>query len=537
MGVDMPAVRAYNLNMYEFLPIGYMLRGRYRILRVLGGGGMGAVYKSEDSRRNSALVAVKEMRTDIDTPGTVHNGAAETEEDRIREREERRQLLEAFRREAQILSDLRHPNLPSVTDFFTEGGRPYLIMELIPGESIEKKIERLHGHPMDEAEALQYGIQVCTVLQFLHTQSPPIIFRDVKPANIMLMPNGQVKLIDFGIARTYKEGKRRDTMSMGTAAYAPFEQFGKGQTDARSDVYSVAATLYHLLTGKPPTPATTPISLRDINPKVSPRTEALVIRAMSRDMDVRPQTASSLELELRHCLGMPYNPPTEDGIPLGMEGMSGPLLPGSGPLGGGGGGGGGGATAMAATGAASTATAVQPVAQSYAYNSTPSPGANGTGHGVPATFPEGEIPLISGDIDEQHTCMVCGYTNQTRAHFCGRCGASLAGRPPGKLQVLGPNGVLWERRVTENPFNIGRRSLSRQIFPHLDLTYNDPAAYVSRHHARIVADAGGYFLEDLGSANGTFLNDRRLPHGVPTRMRNGDRVRIGKVQLTFILGN
>ncbi len=110
-------------------------------------------------------------------------------------------------------------------------------------------------------------------------------------------------------------------------------------------------------------------------------------------------------------------------------------------------------------------------------------------------------------------------------------------RPPGKLQVLGPNGVLWERRVTENPFNIGRRSLSRQIFPHLDLTYNDPAAYVSRHHARIVADAGGYFLEDLGSANGTFLNDRRLPHGVPTRMRNGDRVRIGKVQLTFILGN
>ena len=133
--------------------------------------------------------------------------------------------------------------------------------------------------------------------------------------------------------------------------------------------------------------------------------------------------------------------------------------------------------------------------------------------------------------------MVCGYTNQNRAHFCGRCGASLAGRPPGKLQVLGPNGVLWERRVTENPFNIGRRSLSRQIFPHLDLTYNDPAAYISRQHARIVADAGGYFLEDLGSANGTFLNDRRLPPGVPTRMRNGDRVRIGKTQLTFILGN
>src|SRR5437762_9415185 len=278
--------------MYEFLPIGYMLRGRYRILRVIGGGGMGAVYKSEDSRRNGALVAVKEMRTDIDTPGSSHS-TSDSEEDRAREREERRQLLEAFRREAQILSDLRHSNLPSVTDFFTEGGRPYLIMELIPGESLEKKLDRLHGQPMEEAEALEYGIQLCEVLDFLHTQDPPIIFRDVKPANIMIMPNGQLKLIDFGIARTYKEGKRRDTMSMGTAAYAPFEQFGKGQTDARSDVYSLAATLYHLLTGRPPTPATTPVSLRDFNPKVNPRTEQIVIKAMSRDMDTRPQTAEA----------------------------------------------------------------------------------------------------------------------------------------------------------------------------------------------------------------------------------------------------
>ncbi len=133
--------------------------------------------------------------------------------------------------------------------------------------------------------------------------------------------------------------------------------------------------------------------------------------------------------------------------------------------------------------------------------------------------------------------MVCGTINKTKAHFCGRCGASLAGRPAGKLQVVGPNGVLWERRILENPFNIGRRSLSRQIFPHLDLTYNDPAAYVSRQHAKIVADAGGYFVEDLGSANGTFLNDRRLPANVPSRLRNGDRVRIGKVQLNFLLGS
>src|SRR4051812_24729988 len=315
--------------MYEFLPIGYMLRGRYRILRVIGGGGMGAVYKSEDSRHNGALVAVKEMRTDIDTPGSTH-GPAETEEERAREREERRQLLEAFRREAQILSDLRHPNLPSVTDFFTEGGRPYLVMELIPGESLEKRIDRLHGQPMEEEEALEYGIQVCQVLNFLHTQEPPIIFRDVKPANIMVMPNGQAKLIDFGIARTYKEGKRRDTMSMGTAAYAPFEQFGKGQTDARSDVYSLAATLYHLLTGRPPPPATTPVSLRDFNPKLNLRTEQVVIKAMSRDMDSRPQTAEAMELEMRRCLGKPYEAPrsAEDATRTPASGQS-PTGPGS----------------------------------------------------------------------------------------------------------------------------------------------------------------------------------------------------------------
>jgi hypothetical protein len=395
-------------------------------------------------------------------------------------------------------------------------------MELIPGESLEKKLDRLQGQPMDEQEALEYGVQVCQVLHFLHTQDPPIIFRDVKPANIMIMPNRLAKLIDFGIARTYKEGKRRDTMSMGTAAYAPFEQFGKGQTDARSDVYSLAATLYHLLTGKPPTPATTPISLRDHNQRVTQRTEQTIIRAMSRDMDARPQTAEAMEFELRRCLGRPYETPRgEDHIsgPLGENAPQAAAQP---------------QAVGAAAGYFYSGSSTSPTTPASAPQTTGVNGSGGTAPGPPTGI---GVPGQPSADEEEHTCMVCGYTNQTRAHFCGRCGASLAGRPPGKLQVLGPNGVLWERRIVENPFNIGRRSLSRQIFPHLDLTYNDPAAFVSRQHARIVADAGGYFLEDLGSANGTFLNDRRLPAGVPTRMRNGDRVRIGKVQLTFILGN
>jgi serine/threonine-protein kinase len=564
--------------MYEFLPIGYMLRGRYRILRVIGGGGMGAVYKAEDTRHSGHTVAVKEMRTDLDTPATHH--ADPTEDERAREREEKRQLLEAFRREAQILSDLRHPNLPRVTDFFTEAGRPYLVMELIPGESLEKKIDRLRGQPMDEAEALQYGIQVCRVLQFLHTQTPPIIFRDVKPANIMVMPNGQIKLIDFGIARTYKEGKRRDTMSMGTAAYAPFEQFGKGQTDARSDVYSLAATLYHLLTGRPPTPATTPTTLRDYNPKLSPATERLIIRAMSRDMNTRPQSAAVFEEELRRCLGKPYDPPIVEMPALPTDVPTTPVpqpaSPSVAPAHGGHAGAvpypttmpaGNGVNAPAVVGAGPgqghVPSHVPDVAMPAGVAATVAP-ANPTTGAAPHRYEEANglanalnyIPGIApgappmptdqaGQQGVQHPepptgvreCPICGTTNQPKAHFCGRCGAALSGRPPGKLQVMGPNGVLWERRVLENPFNIGRRSLSRQVFPHLDLTYNDPAAYVSRQHARIVADDGGYFIEDLGSANGTYLNERRLPPGVPTRLRNGDKVRIGKVLLVFVLGN
>jgi serine/threonine protein kinase len=496
--------------MYEFLPIGYMLRGRYRILRVIGGGGMGAVYKAEDTQDGSRQVAVKEMRTDLDMQ-SARPPAGDAEEERAREREERRQLLEAFRREAQILSDLRHPNLPRVTDFFTEGGRPYLVMELIPGESLEKRIDRQRGQPLDETEVLQYGIQVAHVLEFLHTQDPPIIFRDVKPANIMVMPNGQAKLIDFGIARTYKEGKRRDTMSMGTAAYAPFEQFGKGQTDARSDVYSLAATLYHLLTGRPPTPATTPANLHDLNPAVTLATEQLIIRSMSRDMNMRPPTAAAFEEELRRCLGRPYEAPRVMTAYDLEKAVGQPVAAGAVPV--------------------QQVPGLQPVPAGLAVAGVQI-GTVGGSTTVPSPSPNSSRQPAG----QTQTCMVCGTLNQPKAHFCGRCGASLAGRPPGKLQVLGPNGVLWERRILENPFHIGRRSLSRQVFPHLDLTYNDPAAYVSRQHARIVADAGGYFIEDLGSANGTYLNDRRLPAGVPTRLRNGDRVRIGKSQLNFLLG-
>jgi len=500
--------------MYSFLSPGTVLQGHYRILRVLGGGGMGAVYLAEDSRRPGFHVAVKEMRTESEASGDVASPEAQAE---------RQQAIASFEREADILKPLTHPNLPSFGESFEANGRPYVVMEFVPGESFEKKLERLDGKPMSEREAVYYRIQVARVLRYLHSQTPPIIFRDVKPANIMVMPNYQVKLIDFGIARKYKAGQRKDTVSMGTAAYAPFEQFGKGQTDGRSDIYSLAATLFHALTGRPPTPATTPNGLRDLNAAVTPATEQLIVRAMDRDMGKRPQSAREMEQELRQCYGIPFKEPDP--------------MPG----------------ALAAAGAAAPpprpAVVVSPPAATPAASAPPPPVAQpaaprpildpplGAGAAIP---PAPAVPraVEPAAAPAGMVCRHCGHPNKGGARFCGKCGSTLLGRPVARLQVLGPRGVLWERRIglDENPFVIGRRSVSRQIFPHLDLTYSDPTAYVSRRHVQILADDEGYRLEDLGSENGTFLNDARVPAHQPILLHPGDRIQVGKVQMQLSVG-
>jgi hypothetical protein len=156
-----------------------------------------------------------------------------------------------------------------------------------------------------------------------------------------------------------------------------------------------------------------------------------------------------------------------------------------------------------------------------------------------AAPPAPAAPALSPlDLAQGPRCPVCGRINKLGARFCGGCGTALSGRPPARLQVLGPKGVLWERPImeNENPFTIGRRSISRNIFPHLDLTYSDPNAYISRRHAQILADGRGYSIEDLGSENGTFVNDMRLAPNRPHLLRNGDIVQIGKLQMQFSQG-
>jgi serine/threonine-protein kinase len=217
------------------LPQQTVLQDRYVITGRLGQGGMGAVYRAADRRLNTVTWAIKEMSDSaISSPL------------------ERQQAREAFRHEAEMLAGLNHPNLPRVTDHFEQNGQAYLVMEYVPGETLLAFLMR-EGLPQPIERVLDWAGQLCDALDYLHSQNPPIIFRDLKPANIMLTPGGQIKLIDFGIARLFKPGKEKDTQAFGTVGYSAPEQYGKGQTDARADVYALGVLLHQLLTGHDPT--------------------------------------------------------------------------------------------------------------------------------------------------------------------------------------------------------------------------------------------------------------------------------------------
>jgi serine/threonine protein kinase len=212
----------------------YLLKGRYRVLKQIGTGGFGAVYQAQDLRRNNAPVAIKSIN--------LHRLSPE-------------QIIEAtdiFNREVGMLSELEHPNLPHIYEHFTDPEHWYLVMDFIEGETLEHYLSQAPGGRLPLSEVLDMGMQLCTVLDYLHSQQPPIIFRDVKPGNIMRTSSGHLYLIDFGIARHFTPGQARDTMPLGSPGYAPPEQYGKAQTTVQSDIYSLGATLQTLLTGKDP---------------------------------------------------------------------------------------------------------------------------------------------------------------------------------------------------------------------------------------------------------------------------------------------
>ncbi len=254
------------------------LKGRYLILRKIGQGGMAAVYQVTDTQnpdpRNQW--AIKEM-----------SDAA------LSDPKEREYAVVAFKREAELLGRLNHPNLPKVIDAFTEGGKHYLVMEFVPGKTLETLLEQ-RGAAFPPTEVIPWALQLCDVLGYLHNQTPKIIFRDLKPSNIMLTPQGQIKLIDFGIVRFFKPGKQKDTMALGTPGYAPREALG-GQTDERSDLYSLCVVLHQLLTGH--NPATTMFdlpSIRSMNAAVSPELERIILRGLENERELRWESTQEM---------------------------------------------------------------------------------------------------------------------------------------------------------------------------------------------------------------------------------------------------
>ena len=256
---------------------GYVLRQRYRVLRRIGEGGFGAVYKAEDTSLGNRKVAIKEMS---------QQGLKS---------QELQEATEAFHREALLLAGLAHPSLPRIYEHFSEGGAWYLVMDFIEGETLEDYLENHQGH-VSVMEALQLGIKLCRVLEYLHGRQPPIIFRDLKPANIMLEQSGQVYLVDFGIARHFKPGQRHDTIAFGSPGYAAPEQYGKAQTTPRSDVYSLGALLHQLLSGHDPSDV--PFRFAPLTVPVPAGTWELIQRMTNLDESRRPETMAAVRQEL-----------------------------------------------------------------------------------------------------------------------------------------------------------------------------------------------------------------------------------------------
>ena len=268
------------------LPVGTELsNGRYKIERSVAAGGMGAVYRALDMRFDRSC-AVKEMLDDFHSDG------------------DRGQAVEWFTREAKLLLDLNHPCIPRVRDFFVEEGRHYLVMDFIEGRTLGDVLEKegnvagVNGaRGVSEARARSWAQQVCSVLSYLHRQSPPIIFRDLKPSNIMVTDKDEVKLIDFGIARTFQQSARHSTIIM-TIGYAPPEQL-HGMPEPRSDLYALGATLHRVLThhdaaNNKPTIFHFPL-IRALRPDVSLAFEQVIARALEEKLEQRWISAADME--------------------------------------------------------------------------------------------------------------------------------------------------------------------------------------------------------------------------------------------------
>jgi serine/threonine protein kinase len=446
---------------------GTVLNARYEIVRRIGGGGMGAVYLAKDRNLGDAPRAVKEMVESHLDP-TLHEKA-----------------IGDFKRESLLLTSLEHPSIPTIYDYFYDesSGRFYLVMKYISGGDLASRLRSAISGKIDEKTVTDWGMQVADVLEYLHTRPKPIIYRDLKPANLMIDGNtGRVMLIDFGIARWVSQQEKGVT-AVGTMGYAPPELFS-GRVQPASDVYGLGATMFHLLTGADP--QDNPLLIFDFskNPRprqIAPSLSSEIETILMRTVEYKPEDRFRSAGELRYELVMHLDKLTQGRVSYGL------------------------------------------------------PGPQGVGQETV------QVQTVY--------CGFCGGRIAADDVFCAHCGARqpLAGvgpsamlhtpRPTAKLVVAGTTELDASFILQKDSNLLGRTDPHSNIFPEIDLSRFDPETKVSRRHARIWLEGETFLVEDLGSVNGTVINDSvRLAPRQPRVLDSGDKLRVGETILHFLVG-
>ncbi|MCA1642130.1 MAG: FHA domain-containing serine/threonine-protein kinase, partial [Acidobacteria bacterium] len=443
-----------------------LLYSRYEIVRRIGGGGMGAVYLAKDRNLGDQPRAVKEM---------IQSNIDESQHEKA---------INDFRRESMLLSSLEHQSIPTIYDYFYDdgAGRFYLVMKYISGGDFLARLRNAPGGRLDEKTVTDWGCQVADVLHYLHRQNPPIIYRDLKPANLMIDGNsGRVMLIDFGIAR-WVQKEEKGVTAVGTMGYAPPELFS-GKVEPRSDIYSLGATMFHLLTGSDP--QDNPLLIFDFNknprprqitPSLSNEMEAILMRAV----EYKPENRFRSAAELRDTLSDHLEKLRAGQVTYGMAPAN-----------------------------------------------------------VSANLKTMQVEMVY--------CGFCGGRIAGEDVYCAHCGqrqpmavASAVlrqARATAKLVVTGTTELDSSFMLQKESSLVGRSDPHSNIFPEVDLSRFDPQTKISRRHARIFRKGDTYLVEDLGSINGTVINDtlRLAPHQ-PRALESGDKLRVGETTLHFLIG-
>lgn len=451
---------------------GAILNRRYEIVRKIGGGGMGAVYLASDNNLGGVLRAVKEM---------VQSHIEESQQDKA---------IEDFKRESMILSSLDHASIPTIYDYFFDDkeGRFYLVMKYISGGDLAARLRSAPEGKIDEITVTEWGIQIADVLDYLHSQPTTIVYRDLKPSNVMLDGNsGRVMLIDFGIARSISQKEEKGVTAVGTMGYAPPELFS-GNVEPRSDIYSLGSTMFHLLTGADP--QSNPLLIfdfqknprpRQINPQLSDQIESFLMRCVEYNSDARFSSAA----QVRQALTEHRENLNRNSVTFGVK------------------------AAPDSVGLADQAVFCGFCGQK----------------------------IVATDL----FCAFCGAKQpiaQKGVH------SEIYGRSPvtARLVIEGTSDLQTPTfSLEKGEMLIGRRDPMSNIFPEVDLSKYDPQTKISRRHARIWREGNSFLLEDLGSSNGTMLvpivhDPVRLSPRQPHALTNGDKIRVGDTTLHFVVG-